>query len=101
MPSYAAGASPFGFPITVKETGLRTQLVQYLHQEGIDTRPLFCGNVTRQPYMQGRKYKVSGSLFNSDKILEDSFWIGCHPALTTEQLDYACSKIEAFFGVFA
>jgi CDP-6-deoxy-D-xylo-4-hexulose-3-dehydrase len=65
----------------------------------VGTRLLFAGNLTRQPYMRGRNYHVHGELKNSDRIMADTFWIGIHPALTENMLDYSASKIEAFLGI--
>jgi len=100
LPLYSEGASPFGFPITIKETGQRKDLQEYLKQEGIDSRLIFAGNITKQPYMKGRDFKISGDLNNTDKIMNDSLWIGCHPSLTQDNLEYMATKVETFFGRF-
>jgi CDP-6-deoxy-D-xylo-4-hexulose-3-dehydrase len=91
----------FGFPLTLKEAAntRRVDLLTYLDQYRIGTRLLFAGNLVRQPYMQGRNYRVSGDLANSDRVMNDTFWIGLYPGLTEEMLDFTCGKIEAFFGV--
>lgn len=77
----------------------RVDILQYLDQNKIGTRLLFAGNLTRQPYMIGRKYRVSGELVNTDVVMNNTFWIGVQPALTEEMLDYAAGKIESFLGV--
>jgi CDP-6-deoxy-D-xylo-4-hexulose-3-dehydrase len=100
LPAFSKDSSPFGFPITIKETGQRKDLQEYLKQEGIDSRLIFSGNLTKQPYMKGRNFRVSGSLENTDKIMNDSLWIGCHPSLTEENLEYMATKVETFFGRF-
>jgi CDP-6-deoxy-D-xylo-4-hexulose-3-dehydrase len=91
----------FGFPITLRENApvSRTDLLTYLDQEKVGTRMLFAGNLTRQPYMKDRLYRVHGSLKNSDRIMADTFWIGVQPALTEAMMDYAASKIEAYLGL--
>ncbi len=91
----------FGFPITLRDNApcSRVDLLQYLDQFKIGTRLLFAGNLTRQPYMMGRKYRVSGELTNTDKVMNDTFWIGVQPALTQEMLDYAGSTIETYLGI--
>lgn len=96
LPIATEGSSPswFGFPITLKETGLRNHMQRFLDERGVDTRLIFGGNLARQPYMKGRNFRISGSLENSDKIMEDSFWIGLHPQLSEEQLAYSCEMIE-------
>jgi CDP-4-dehydro-6-deoxyglucose reductase, E1 len=42
---------------------------------------------------------VSGELANTDRIMHDTFWIGVHPGLSVEMLDFVAAKIEAYFGV--
>ncbi|MGV7211218.1 lipopolysaccharide biosynthesis protein RfbH [Oxalobacteraceae bacterium A2-2] len=91
----------FGFPLTLKPeaNASRVDLLTYLDQHKIGTRLLFAGNLTRQPYMVGRNYRVSGELTNTDRVMNDTFWIGVFPGLTREMLDYAATKLEEFFGV--
>lgn len=91
----------FGFPITIRETSdvRRVDLLEYLDQSKIGTRLLFAGNLVRQPYMEGRNYRVSGELTNTDIVMNNTFWIGVYPGLSETQLDFVASKIETFFGV--
>lgn len=91
----------FGFPLVLKETSgaKRVDLLNYLDQNKVATRLLFAGNLTRQPYMIGRNFRISGELVNTDVVMNQTFWIGVFPALTTEHLDYMCEKLEEFFGV--
>ncbi len=91
----------FGFPITLKDNCpvTRLDLLTYLDQNKIGTRLLFAGNLTRQPYMAGANYRVSGDLTNTDNVMNNTFWIGVQPALTQEMLEFAASKIESFLGV--
>jgi CDP-6-deoxy-D-xylo-4-hexulose-3-dehydrase len=77
----------------------RVDLLTYLDQNKIGTRLLFAGNLTRQPYMIGRNYRVSGELTNTDIIMNDTFWVGTFPGLGQAQLDYIAEKIETFLGV--
>lgn len=91
----------FGFPITLKENCpvTRLDLLTYLDQNKIGTRLLFAGNLARQPYMVHEKYRISGSLENTDNVMNHTFWIGVQPALTREMLDFAAQKIESYLGV--
>ncbi len=103
LPQVTENSDPswFGFPITLRENSgvARNDLVNYLDQEKVGTRLLFAGNLTRQPYMIGRAFRVAGNLNNSDIIMNNTFWIGLQPALTEEMLDYSVQKIETFLGV--
>lgn len=103
LPEATENSDPswFGFPITLKDNApvSRIELLQYLDENKIGTRLLFAGNLTRQPYMVGRNYRVSGELTNTDVVMNSTFWIGVQPALTEEMLDYTVTKIENYLGV--
>jgi CDP-6-deoxy-D-xylo-4-hexulose-3-dehydrase len=91
----------FGFPITLKDSSpvSRLDLTTYLDQRKIGTRLLFAGNLTRQPYMEGVKYRISGDLRNTDIVMKNTFWIGVQPALNTEMLEYVADSIETYLGL--
>ena len=103
LPEATPNSDPswFGFLMTIKpEANIRrVDLLSYLDQEKIGTRLLFAGNLTRQPYMQGRNYRVSGDLTHTDTVMNDSFWVGVYPGLTEEMLDFTATKIESFLGL--
>ena len=103
LPEATENSEPswFGFPITIKEDAgfTRTDLLNYLEDNKIGTRLLFAGNVTKQPYMQGRNYRVVGELINSDRIMNQTFWVGIYPGLTEEMLDFTAETISQFCGV--
>ena len=77
----------------------RVDLINYLDQNKIGTRLLFAGNLTRQPYMLGRNFRISGDLTNTDLVMNNSFWVGVYPGLSEEMLSFIADKIESFFGV--
>ena len=91
----------FGFPITLKESCpiSRLDLLTYLDQNKVGTRLLFAGNLTRQPYMQGQTYRISGDLTNTDNVMNNTLWIGVQPALSREMLEYTVRKIEVYLGI--
>jgi len=91
----------FGFPLTLKphEGISRVELLRYLDQHKIGTRLLFAGNLTRQPYFDEVDYRVVGELANTDRIMNDTFWVGIYPGLTQEHLEYTAQKLEEFFGI--
>ncbi|VAW64535.1 CDP-4-dehydro-6-deoxy-D-glucose 3-dehydratase [hydrothermal vent metagenome] len=90
----------FGFPVTVKESsGIdRIDLIKYLDQNKIGSRLLFSGNLVKQPYFSNVEYRVSGELKNTDITMNQTFWLGVHPALKKEQLNFIIKKLEEFFG---
>lgn len=103
LPEATPGADPawFGFPLTLREGAgaSRVDLLSYLDQHKVGTRLLFAGNLTRQPYMSGRHYRVAGELPNTDVVMHRTFWIGVYPGLSEEMLAYAADRINLFFGV--
>ncbi|WP_434630367.1 lipopolysaccharide biosynthesis protein RfbH [Chromobacterium sp. CV08] len=103
LPRATERSSPswFGFPITIRpDSGIaRVDVLRYLDEHKVGTRLLFAGNLTRQPYMQGQNYRVHGELANTDLIMSHTFWIGVHPGLSRDMLDYAAEKLETIIGV--
>ncbi len=103
LPEATPNSDPswFGFPVILKDDAnvSRVHLLEYLNQYKIGTRLLFAGNLTRQPYMIGRQYRISGDLANTDTIMNQTFWLGVHPGLKPEHLEYIVEKIETFFGL--
>ena len=100
LPEPAPGTEPswFGFLLTVRDGApfARDELVRHLNEKRIGTRLLFGGNLTRQPYMKGRDFRIHGDLTNSDKVMRDSFWIGVYPGLTPDHIGYMAEAITAF-----
>ncbi|MGO0307343.1 lipopolysaccharide biosynthesis protein RfbH [Endozoicomonas acroporae] len=103
LPEATPNSEPswFGFPITIKETAgvKRVDLLKFLDEHKIGTRLLFAGNLIRQPYFQNVNYRVVGELTNTDRIMNNTFWLGVYPGLTEEHLDYVIGKLEEFFGL--
>ena len=103
LPEATPNSDPswFGFPITIKPAANvnRVDLLKYLDQNKIGTRLLFAGNLTRQPYMRGQQFRISGELTNTDIVMNDTFWIGVYPGLSKEMLDFVIEKLETFFAV--
>ena len=91
----------FGFPATLRSNSPvgRLELLTYLEQEKVGTRLLFAGNLVRQPYMAGKNYRVSNELTHTDRVMNDTFWIGLQPALTQDMLTYSASTIANYLGV--
>jgi CDP-6-deoxy-D-xylo-4-hexulose-3-dehydrase len=103
LPEATPNADPswFGFPVTLKAAAntRRVDLLTYLDQFMIGTRLLFAGNLTRQPYMQGRNYRVVGDLVRTDRVMNDTFWLGVHPGLDESRLDFIAETVETYFGL--
>lgn len=101
LPQEVENSDPswFGFMITVKEGINRNEIVQFLEEHGVQTRMLFAGNITKHPCFDeirddNSKYKVIGNLENTNRIMNDTFWIGLYPGMTNVKLDYMIKCIK-------
>ena len=101
LPEAAPNSRPswFGFMMTVKEGVDRIKVVKYIEDHGVQTRNLFAGNLTKHPCFDemretGEGYRVVGELTNTDRIMNDTFWIGVYPGMTDEMIDYMIKTIK-------
>ena len=62
-------ASWFGFPVLCKTKAIRDKFQIHLEKNGIETRPIICGNMTKQPGIKNIKYRISGTLKGADEIM--------------------------------
>ena len=92
----------FGFIITIKANApfSRDDIVKQLDINGVDTRPIFAGNILRQPYFKNYrpKHRVSGRLDNSDLIMNNTFWIGVYPGIGNKERKHVVRTFDLFFG---
>lgn len=105
LPEATENSDPswFGFLITVKEGIDRNELVKYMEDYNIQTRALFAGNILKHPcfdeYRGTDAYRVASVLENTDRILNDTFWIGVFPGMSKDKLDYMIKTMKSFFKV--
>ena len=76
----------------------RAKLVNRLESNGIQTRMLFAGNLIKHPCFdqmraEGQGYRVVGELTNTDRIMNDTFWVGLYPGMSNEMLDFMAKTI--------
>jgi CDP-4-dehydro-6-deoxyglucose reductase, E1 len=93
----------FGFLLTVrKESGFtRDKIVNHLEGNGIQTRMLFAGNLIKHPCFdemrrEGKGYRVAGTLENTDRIMNNTFWVGVYPGMTEEMVQYMVEVVRGF-----
>lgn len=101
LPVANENASPswFGFLITCQEGVSRNQVVSEIEGRGVQTRMLFAGNLIKHPCFDemrksGEGYRVVGELANTDRIMNDSFWVGVYPGMTDEMIDFMAKAIS-------
>lgn len=89
----------FGFLLTLRDNTkyTRNEIVEFLENNNIQTRNLFAGNITLHPCFDILKknddYRIIGSLKNTNKIMNDSFWLGVYPGMKEAALQYMIKKI--------
>ena len=101
LPEACENSKPswFGFLITCREGIDKNKVVRYLESRGVQTRMLFAGNLTKQPCFDemretGSGYRVLGSLEATNRIMNDTFWVGVYPGMTDEMIDYMARTIK-------
>jgi len=99
VPCKNSDPSWFGFLITCKEGVDRNKVVQDIESKGVQTRMLFAGNLIKHPCFNemranGKGYRVAGELTNTDKIMNDAFWVGVYPGMTNEMIEYMAKTIK-------
>ena len=100
LPQATENSDPawFSFIVTVKEDApfTRDQITKYLNENLIETRNLFAGNMVKQPGFMDKNFRVADHLTNTDKIMNNTFFLGTYPGLTDEMFNY----IEKVLGDF-
>lgn len=96
-------SSWFGFPLVVDERARFTarQLRAYLEREGIETRPVICGNIARQPGLLKYPHRVAGKLDNADAVMWRGLSLPCHQDVGREQVGYMLDVIGKFVEEYA
>lgn len=100
LPEATENSDPswFGFIITVREDApfSRDDIVGFLEDKKIATRPLFAGNILRHPAYSDVEHRVYGKLANTDIVMERAFWIGVYPGIDREKMDYILTAFNEF-----
>lgn len=98
VPCENSNPSWFGFLLTCKNGVCRNKVVQYIEEQGVQTRMLFAGNLIKHPCFDemrksGKGYRVVGKLENTDRIMKDTFWVGVYPGMSNGKIDYMVKVI--------
>jgi len=103
LPRAAENSDPawFAFPINIKDNAgfTRTELTKYLDAHLIETRNLFGGNLLRQPAYVNIAHRQIGDLLNTDRIMNNVFFLGTYPGLGKEQINYTMDIIDSFLSL--
>jgi CDP-6-deoxy-D-xylo-4-hexulose-3-dehydrase len=91
------------FPLTIREDApfTRRDMQIYLEQRDIQTRPVFTGNVLRQPAMAKVEARKSASGYTvADAVMRGGVLLACHHGLTDAQIAYMHETFESFAAQF-
>lgn len=101
LPASEPDSNPswFGFLITCVQGINRNKVVEYVESKGIQTRMLFAGNLIKHPCFDemrktGEGFRVVGEFINTDRIMNDTFWVGVYPGMTDEMIDFMAKTIK-------
>jgi len=97
MPTSVKGADVCWFALPLTTLGDRGSLVAHLEKNGIETRSMFAGNITKHPAYKNSEYRIGSALEHADYILEQSFWIGVHPRMTKDDLEYVVNVFKKYY----
>jgi CDP-6-deoxy-D-xylo-4-hexulose-3-dehydrase len=88
----------FGFPLLIKKEArfTRAKIVNYLEENNIATRMLFAGNLIKQPAYKNIKYRIFGSLKNTDLVMNNLFWLGVYPGIKKVEMRYMTEIFKKF-----
>jgi len=87
------------FPLTIKSGAAfsRRDITLYLEEHNIQTRPIFTGNVLRQPAFKGLAKSTKKTNFPvTDEVMANGFLLGCHQGLKEVELDYIEATLSDF-----
>lgn len=90
-------AAWFGYPVLFQTEKERENIKNHLEANGIETRPIICGNMVRQPACKYFKYRICDSLNNADRIMSCGLYWGLHPVMSKTQVDYLVSIVMEYF----
>lgn len=90
----------YGYPLVIRpDAGFhRLELVQFLEQQGVETRPFMGGSLADQPGFRRDPRRIVGDLPVSTWLRDNAFFIGCHPAITDAQRAQVAKAFAEFFA---
>ena len=95
--SQRCDAAPFGYPVLCEDQQTRDALQAHLEGRGIETRPVICGNLARQPAMNHIDHSVPSPLDGANRVMDTGLYWGTHPMMTSAEVEYITDAVVDFF----
>ena len=89
--------APFGYSVLCRSRAARDGLRDHLEAAGIETRPVICGNLVRQPALARHAYRVSGDLAGADRVMDCGLYWGTHPFMSEDEVRYIVATVKSYF----
>ena len=88
----------FGFPVTIAADApfSMATLREYLGNAGIETRPIICGNIAKQPGLRANPHRTVGDLSKASHVMSHAISFGCHQAIDDTARAYVADRILTF-----
>lgn len=87
----------FGYPVLCRDESVRNAFRDHLEKNTIETRPIICGNLQRQPALQDYPYRVHENLHGADSVMARGLYWGCHPLMSSQQVNWVVNVVRDFF----
>ena len=95
-PTRGARPAAFGYPVICSEPRIQKELKGHMNEHGIETRPIICGNMARQPAFANIAHRVSGKLSGADTIMDCGLLWGLHPLMSNQDVEYVANTVLEF-----
>ena len=93
--------APFGYTVLCRTQAARDGLRDCLEAAGIETRPVICGNLARQPALAHHAYRISGELAGADRVMDCGLYWGTHPFMSDDDVRHIVATVQGFFRAAA
>lgn len=86
------------FPLTIKKGApfTRLEIMRYLEENNVQTRPIFTGNILKQPAFAHITHRVEKTCPVTNDIMQNGFVVGCHHGMKAMHL----RQLQALFTAF-
>jgi CDP-4-dehydro-6-deoxyglucose reductase, E1 len=89
--------APFGYTVLCRTRDARDGLRDCLEDAGIETRPVICGNLARQPALAHHAYRISGDLAGADRVMDCGLYWGTHPFMSQDDVGHIVATVKEYF----